>query len=337
MEYRAALEFLLARRSLELEQADSLFRAILDDSWSDVRVAAVLVALRAKGSAASELAGCARLLRERARPWNASLPGLVDTCGTGGGPPTFNISTGAAILAAACGARVAKHGNRAVTSACGSADVLEALGVRLDPDEATLRRLLTEVGIAFFFALAHHPALARIGPLRRELGVRTIFNQVGPLAHPAGADVQLIGVYEDDLLQPMAEALALLGTRRAWVVHGEDGLDEISPVGPTRVADLRDGKIKTLRVEPADFGLEPVEPSALRPGATVEESAAILREALTDADSPRSRCLIPSAAAALFLSGTASDLPTAARMACDAVRDGLAWRTLERLVEGSRA
>jgi anthranilate phosphoribosyltransferase len=281
------------------------------------------------------------VLRRRAAPAPAPARGtddahLVDTCGTGGGIPSFNLSTGAAILAASAGAKVAKHGNRAVTSSCGSADVLEALGVNVSSEPEGAARLLDRAGIAFFFAPTHHPALRHVGKVRRELGVRTVFNQLGPLANPAGARRQLVGVYEPGLVRPMAEALLDLGAERALVVYGEEGLDEISPCGPTLTALVAEGAVRDGKATPADFGLEPLSPSALEPGEDAAQNARILREALTDPVSPRCGALLPSAAAALWLAGLAKDFREGARLAREAVASGRAAKTLERFARESQ-
>jgi len=221
------LESLIARRELVPEEARSLITRLMDPETQDAAIAGVLVALRCKGVTGRELAAFASVLRDQSLGLSHEFPTLVDTCGTGGGRPSFNLSTGAAIVAAAAGARVAKHGNRAVTSACGSADVLEALGVVLHAEPEHLVHVLERTGIAFLFAPQHHPGVRHVGAARKALGVRTVFNLLGPLANPAGAKRQLIGVYEAALIRPVAEALQLLGCEHGLVVHGEDALDEI--------------------------------------------------------------------------------------------------------------
>ena len=297
----------------------------------DAQIGGFLVALRAKGVTSSELAAFAQVLRERAAALTHEHKDLVDTCGTGGGRPSFNISTAAAIVAASAGARIAKHGNRGVTSACGSADVLEALEVNIQLPIERQTQVLNEAGIVFMFAPAHHPAMRHVGPARKALGLRTVFNQLGPLANPAGARRQLIGVYEQAMVRPMAEALVRLGVERALVVHGEDGLDEISPSKPTRYAKVVGGQLTEGRWTPGDFGLKELSEAHLDPGESVAANAAILREAISVASSPRSAAVLPSAAAALWLAGLVEDLPRGARMAREAIATGAAARKLQQL------
>jgi anthranilate phosphoribosyltransferase len=246
------------------------------------------------------------------------------------------LSTGAAIVAAAAGAKVAKHGNRSVTSLCGSADVLEALGVTLSNEPAELVRVLDEVGIVFLFAPHHHGSLRAVGPVRKSLGVRTVFNQLGPLANPAGAKRQLIGVYDRSLVRPMAEALALLGAERAYVVHSEDGMDEVSPCAPTYFAKIQGGSVQEGEFRPSDFGLRDLDWSALEPGATIAESAKILASALDGTDRVRGRALVPNAAVALLVAGLVATVEEGARLAEETISSGAAASTLRRLVEATR-
>lgn len=331
MDFASTLEQIGARRDLSREASRDLMAWVMDGNATEAQIGGLLIGLRMKGVVSGELAGFAEAMRARATRIESPFDKLVDTCGTGGGKPTFNISTGAAILAAAVGAKVAKHGNRAVTGVCGSVDVLEALGVRLTDDPAKLAGLLDRVGFVFLFAPSHHPAMRHVGRARRELGVRTVFNQLGPLANPAGATRQLIGVYDTALLRPLAEALLLLGVERAMVVHGEDDTDEMSPVAPTRVMEIRDGKILERVLTPDDFGARPVEPNDLLPGSDAETNAEILKEALYDVESPRCAAIIPSAAAAIWLGGEAANLQEAAVKARNAVRNGFAMTKLEAL------
>lgn len=323
---------LLERRDLTRDQARALMRFLMSGEATDAQVGAALIALRIKGCTTQELAAFASVLREHAATISHSFSNLVDTCGTGGGIPSFNISTAAAIVACAAGAKIAKHGNRAQTSACGSADVLEALGVVIQADPERLLHILESVGIVFLFAQAHHHAMRHVGPARKQLQVRTVFNQLGPLANPAGATRQLIGVYDPALMRSMGEALNLLGTQRALIVHGDDGLDEISPVGTTHYIKVWDGRVSPGQFGPADFGCDPVDPSALAPGDSLESNAAILREAISDGGSPRAQVVVPSAAAAIWLAGLAHDLKEAAALARETVRDGRAARKLDELV-----
>lgn len=305
---------------------------VMDGEATESQLGAILLSLRVKGCTTQELASFVKVLREKATVFSHPYDDLVDTCGTGGGTPTFNISTSAALIACAAGVRIAKHGNRSM-SGQGSADVLEACGVKLSGDPEQLAKMLDTVGLVFLFAQAHHPAMRNVAKVRRELGVRTIFNQLGPLTNPAGAKRQLIGVYEVGLMRSMGEALCQLGTERALLVHGLEGLDEISPVGTTEYVKVWDGKVSTGRMTHEEFGLEPVTSDDLRPGANIEESAALLREAISDLDSARCRAVLPSAAAAIWISGLEPDLRSAAVRAKDAISSGRARQKLTQLVE----
>ncbi len=324
---------LVERRDLDPERAGALMRFLLGGEATDAQIGGVLLALRVKGCTTRELAAFATELRAHAALLATDPDGLVDTCGTGGGVPSFNVSTAAAFVAAGAGARIAKHGNRAMTSRCGSADVLEALGVSIGGEAEHLAHVLDSIGLVFMFAQSHHPAMRHVARARRELGQRTVFNQLGPLLNPAGARRQLIGVYDPALMRSMGEALNHLGTERAYLVHGLEGLDEISPSGPTEVVRVWHGRVSGETFEPKDFGLEPVHASALAPGETLEDAAAILREAVTDPQSPRARAILPSAAAAIHLSGLSDTLPEAAERAQAAIASGAAREKLDRLVE----
>ena len=332
MTFPDLLEGVVNGLDLTREQAGDAMRLLMSGGLEDAQIGGLLIALRMKGTSAVELAGFAEAMREHATSVTNAHPNLVDTCGTGGGPPTFNLSTGAAIVAAAAGAKVAKHGNRAVTSKCGSADVLEALGVGLGGDPEQLLASLDKFGIVFLFAPNHHPAMRHVGPARKSLGVRTVFNQLGPLANPAGAKRQLVGVYDPGLVRPMAEALALLGAERSFVVHGDGGMDEVSPCGKTLIAEVTGGEVRDGVLTPRSFGLDALSSDALLPGADANENAKILTEALTNAESVRALALLPNAAVALVLAGVASDLPDGAAKAREAIRSGSAVRTLKELV-----
>lgn len=332
MTFPALMELLLDGEDLSTEQAREAMDTLMSGGLEDAQIGGFLIAMRAKGATAHELAGFAATMREHAVGLGASFPNLVDTCGTGGGPTTFNLSTAAAIVAASGGAKVAKHGNRAVTSRCGSADVLEALGVGLGTEPELLLKVLESAGIVFLFAPSHHPAMKYAGPARKALGVRTVFNQLGPLANPAGASRQLVGVYDYSMIEPMAEALALLGAERAFVVHSEEGMDEISPCGRTFVAELTEGRVVKRELTPKDFGLDPIPFHALAAGKDVDESAAQLVEAISDPESPKSTALLPNAATALVLAGIVETFPEGATMARDAIASGAAVRTLQELV-----
>lgn len=304
---------------------------------TDAQIGAAVTALRVKGATAVELAAFATVLRRHSLAPPHPFNDLVDTCGTGGGIPSFNISTAAAFASAACGVRIAKHGNRGVTSAYGSADVLETLGSQIQTTFEVLVEMLKEVGLGFLYAPAHHPVMRHVGRPRKELGYRTVFNQLGPLANPMNAKRQLVGVWEARIAFPMAEALMKLGTERALVAHGEDGLDEISPVAPTRFAMVWDGELSEGIVTPQAFGIEPVPENAVRPGLTASENASYMRQALSDVDSLRSVAILPSAACAIWIAGLAPDKKSATEMARDSIAQGTAAAKLDEFIEASQA
>ncbi len=333
MTFPSILERILERQDLGQSESEELMGSILRGELNDAQIAGLLIALKVKGASPTELAGFALAMRESATRLVSKFPNLVDTCGTGGGPATFNLSTGAAIVAAAAGAKVAKHGNRAVTSKCGSADVLEALGVRLDITPPRQEEVLEKAGIVFLFAPTHHPAMRHVGPARKALGVRTVFNQLGPLANPARASRQLIGVYDRSLLKPMAEALRLLGTERAFVVHSEEGMDEISPCGKTYAIEVSGDKLTERVFVPKTFKIEPVSFNEIVAGGSVEEAASALTEALTDPQSPKARALIPNSSIALLLAGIVGDPIEGANRARKAIEDGSALNTLKEMVK----
>ena len=333
MTYAELVLPLVERRDLDAERAAALMGFLLGGEATDAQIGGVLLALRVKGCTTRELAAFAAELRAHAAALDVDTDGLVDTCGTGGGVPSFNVSTAAAFVAAGAGVRVAKHGNRAMTSRCGSADVLEALGVPIGGEPERLAHVLDAVGLVFMFAQSHHPAMRHVARARRELGQRTVFNQLGPLLNPAGARRQLVGVYDPGLMRSMGEALNHLGCERAYLVHGMEGLDEMSPCGPTEVVRVWEGRVFGETLEPRDFGLEPLDPSALEPSETLEGAAAILREAISDVGSPRAHAVLPSAAAAIHLAGIAESLPEGVERARAAIATGAAALKLERLVE----
>jgi anthranilate phosphoribosyltransferase len=294
---------------------------------------ALAVALRMKGETPEEIAAAARALRERCQGVElGEVPALFDTCGTGGDAAgTFNISTVCALVVAACGVHVAKHGNRAVSSQSGSADVLEALGVRVEVEHDVFRQSIEQLGIGFLFAPAHHAALRHAAPVRRQLGLRTFFNLLGPLANPAGATHQLVGVYDPGRVHTMAQTLGLLGVQRAWVVHGEGGLDEVSTAGPTRVSVWRDGDVFDTSVEPADFGVDSVPLDALA-GGDAACNAEIARRILQgERGGPRTAVLV-NAAAALRVADVARDPREGVERAAEAIDSGRARETLSRWV-----
>ena len=332
-----ALAQLLAKRDLAPDQAEALMEQFVEGSLPEGLVGGLLIALQAKGATGDELASFARVMRLHAKPLDHGMTGLLDTCGTGGGKTTFNLSTAAAIVAAAAGAKVAKHGNRGVTSPWGSADVLEKLGVDITSDAEHQAACLREAGVAFLFAQAHHPAMRHVGPVRKSLGVRTVFNLLGPLANPAGATRQLIGVYDQRYVVPVAEALVRLGAEEAMVVYAEVGMDEVSACGATRVAAVHKGQIRITRLRPEDFGLDPLPIEALEPGQDIDSNAAILREAISDESSPRFEALLPNVAVALVVAGVANDFQSASHLAREAVSSGRAAATLDRLAQLSQA
>lgn len=325
---REAIRTAVSGEGLSGAAMEGAMETILAGDASPAQIAALAIALRMRGETAEELSAAARVLRRRAVPIALSVDGpLLDTCGTGGDRSgTFNISTTAAIVVAACGVDVAKHGNRAVSSKSGSADVLEALGVKLDESPEGAAACLGRLGIAFLFAPAFHGALRHAAPVRKELGLRTFFNLLGPLANPASATHQLLGVYDPKRLRQIAEVLRALGVQGAWVVHGEGGLDEVSPCGPTQVAVLADGAIEERTVEPTDFGLEPVSFDGLVGGDSAA-NARIIRAVLDgEAGAPRVAVVI-NAAAALLAAGAETDA-RAARERVEAALDGGGARDL---------
>ncbi len=321
------------RRDLDESQMGAFVNALMGGVYPEAEAAALLVGLRMKGESAVEIAAAARVLREHMLRLDTGRDGVLDTSGTGGdGCSTFNISTAAALVIAGVGVPVVKHGNRAVSSHCGSADVLAELGVRVEGDATWSLRCLNETGMAFCFAPHFHPAMKHVATLRRRLGVRTLLNSLGPLANPAGAPYQLIGVGRQELLNPLAGALARLGTRRAFVVWGRDGLDEVSLTGPTLVNEVRDGSVLPREWTPRDFGLEPCRMDDLRASGAAESAAAI-REVLGGTDGPRRRVVVANAAAALLAAGRVESLIAGAALASAAVADGRVVRVLDRLRE----
>jgi anthranilate phosphoribosyltransferase len=290
-----------------------------------------------KGERPAEIVGLARTMRSRATPLSRSYAPIFDTCGTGGDRAhTFNVSTVAALVLAACGVRVAKHGNRSVSSQCGSADLFEALGVRISADAVTVERCLDEAGIAFLFAPTFHPSMRHAGPTRKDLGVRTAFNLLGPLTNPAGAARQLVGVPRPDLTELVARSLALLGSERAWVVHGADGLDEISTTGYTKVSECRGGAVNTFYVHPSDFGLPKASPAQLR-GGDAAANAGIARAILGGETGPPRDIVLLNAAASLLVAGAETSIGDGIRRAAAALDSGDAARVLAMLVRVSNA
>jgi anthranilate phosphoribosyltransferase len=328
---REALAKLVDGRDLTMDEAAAAMSEIMEGTATPAQVGAFLVALRLKGETTEEIAGMAAVMREKAQRVVTNLA-PVDTCGTGGdGSHTFNISTTAAFVVAGAGQPVAKHGNRAMSSACGSADVLEALGanIALGPEQAA--ECLHETGVAFMFAQLYHPAMKYVAPVRREIGVRTVFNVLGPLTNPAGAPYQVIGVAVPPLMRRMAEALGRLGSRRALVVHGAGGLDELSLAGPNMVQEWTGSEVREYVLHPEELGLRPAPRDAVK-GGSAQENAALLRAVLSGEPGPRRDIVLLNAGAALYACGKASSLKEGIEMAVESIDSSAAMRRLERFV-----
>lgn len=326
-----ALRRWLAREDLSRAETEDLFGALMDGELSEAMKAAMLVALAMKGEAPPEIAGAAAAMRRRVIAIPHRVDRVVDTCGTGGdGKGTFNISTAAALVAAAAGVPIAKHGNRSVSSRSGSADVLAALGVGIEGTPEDAGRALESIGIAFLFAPKLHPAMKEVMPVRRELGVRTLFNVLGPLTNPAGARRQVIGVYSEHLVELIAEVLRELGCDHALVVHGADGLDEITTTAPTRVAEVRDGRIESYDLDARDLGIERARPEDLL-GGSPQDNAELMQALLDGAGGPLADVSALNAAAALLVSGIAGDLEDGLSRAREALASGAAGAKLAAL------
>ena len=327
---RPLLAQVASGRALSESEAEAAFDIIMNGDATPSQMGAFLMALRVRGETVDEITGAARIMRAKALAIEAP-PGTIDTCGTGGdGSGTFNVSTASALVAAGCGVSVAKHGNRALSSKSGSADVLTALGVNIDADMTVVRRCLWEVGIGFLMAPRHHSAMRHVAPTRVELATRTIFNLLGPMSNPAGAKRQLVGVFAPEWVVPMAEVLGRLGAERAWVVHGA-GIDELTTAGVSTVAEFKDGRVTSFEVAPEDAGLARVPRDALR-GGEPAHNAAQMRELLGGATGPLRDIVLLNSAAALFVAGRAADLREGVRMAAEALDGGAAKRALDRLV-----
>ncbi len=334
---QGAIQKLASRTPLTAADAEGAFTLVMQGQATAVQVAALLAALRATGESAEVVAGVVRALRGAMVTLAAVDPeDLVDTCGTGGGSvATFNISTAAAIVAAGAGVRIAKHGNRSFTSRCGSADVLEALGVTIDVPVPVMERSLAEAGIVFMFAPLMHPAMRHVGPVRRELGIPTVMNIVGPLANPARAGRQVVGVADLDRAPILAGALHELGTQHALVVHGEPGLDEVSPLGPTHVIEVRDGSMTRWTINPEDYGFRKISRADLA-GSEPAENARIITDVLSGAGSEGARAaVVLNAAAAVYVSGRVSDFESALAAATKSLDSGSARQVLESLRRAS--
>ncbi len=322
----------LEREHLSPEEAEQVMMQIMSGQATPAQIGAFLAAMRAKGETVDEIVGFARAMRRQVTPVRPTRHPLIDTCGTGGdGAHTFNVSTTAAMVVAGAGVAVAKHGNRSVSSRCGSADVLEALGVRLDLAPEAVARCIDEVGFGFLYAPQLHPAMRHaIGP-RREMGVRTVFNILGPLTNPAGASVQVVGVYDGALVEPLTHVLRQLGAEAAYVVSSADGLDELSTTGPNLVGQLRDGRVATLQLDPAQYGIPRAEMAALR-GGDAETNARITREVLAGEPSPRRDMTLLNAGMALVAAGAAADPAEGLALAAESIDSGAAQAVLERLI-----
>jgi anthranilate phosphoribosyltransferase len=334
--FRDAVARVLASGTLDAGVVGDSFDSILSGEWTPIQVGAFALAVRARGETPEALVAAARALRSHMTVVDHGLPLVADTCGTGGdGAHTLNVSTAAALIVAACGVPVAKHGNRSISSRCGSADVIEALGLPIEMAPTKQAALLRDVGIAFMFAPAHHPALKHAAQARRELGVRTIFNALGPVANPARATHQVVGVYDDALRPMLARVLADLGCVRAWVVHSEDGLDELSPAAPTRVSEVAEGRVLERTVTCDDFGLRAASLETLR-GGTSEENARSIETIVSDVSHAAAPAVLMNAAATLWVCGRGHDLREAAQLARQAVESGAARGTLERWRQSCR-
>jgi anthranilate phosphoribosyltransferase len=323
-------------QSLSQEEARHAFDFIMSGAAAPAEIAGLLMALRVRGETVEEITGAARALRAKAVKVRAPK-GAIDTCGTGGDARgTFNISTAAAFVVAGAGVPVAKHGNRSISSRSGSADVLAALGVNLEASPETISSCITGCGLGFMFAPSHHAAMRHVGQVRRELGTRTIFNLLGPLANPAGTKYQLIGVFGREWVEPVANVLGLLGTERAWVVHGEDGLDELTTTGISEVAVLDRGQVSTFRISPRNAGLPEARPEDLI-GGDATENAAHIRALLGGMQGPFRDIVLLNAAAALLVAGKAKSLREGVVLAAEAIDNGKALALLDRLIALSHA
>jgi anthranilate phosphoribosyltransferase len=331
-----AIDAVCAGDHLTADHAAAVLGEIMEGRADPIQTGAFLIALRAKGETVPELVGLARTMRALATPVPTTRHDLVDTCGTGGGPSTFNVSTAAALVAAGAGCAIAKHGNRSNTSRSGSADLLEALGVRIEIEPEQVGRCIDEVGFGFMFAPRHHAAMKHVVPARKALGVRTIFNFLGPLTNPAGADRQLLGVADRHYQETIAEALVGLGSVRALVVSAEDGLDELSPTARTRVIELADGRTAEWFAEPGQFGLAPADLESVT-GGSPAENAAVVRRVLAGEPGPHRDLVLLNAGAAIYVGGLAADLDAGVARAAEAVDSGAAANVLERLVAATAA
>ncbi len=334
--FKGYLSAIISRTDLSESQMAEMMSEIFEGKTTDAQVGAMMAALATKGETVEELAGAARAMRKKAHRIQAATTPVVDTCGTGGdGLKTFNISTTTAFVVAGCGVTVAKHGNRSVSSKCGSADVLETLGIKLDTDPEVVEEAVREIGIGFLFAPLYHSAMRHVAKARMEVGVRSIFNMLGPLTNPAGANCQLLGVFAPQLTEMFAEALRLLGTKSAFVVHGHDGLDEISVCAPTRVSQLENDMVRTYDIYPEQYFGQLAEPDQMT-GGDPNENAAITRKILTGEKGPKRDVVLLNAAAALVACRKAEDMKAGIARAEQAIDGGAAMGKLEALVAYTR-
>ena len=334
--FTSLIEKLVRHEDLTADEAAAAMQQVMDGVVPPAALAGLLSALAMKGERPAEIVGFARTMRANAVKLSSPPGDVFDTCGTGGDRSgTFNISSAAALVVAACGVRVAKHGNRSVSSRCGSADVFEQLGVNVAAPPAVVERTLHDAGIAFFFAPTFHPSMKHAGPTRRELGIRTAFNLLGPLTNPAAAARQIVGVPRSELTELLARALMLLGSTRAWVVHGADGIDEISTTGYTKVSECRNGAVHTFYVHPADFGFQKAAPEELK-GGDAAENAAIVRRILDGERGAPRDVVVLNAGAALFVAGPADSVSVGVKLAGQALDSGAAKTTLDRMVQSSQ-
>jgi len=322
--------------TLERAEIETALETMMSGVATPAQMGAFLMAMRVRGETVEEITGAAELMRSKMTTVTAP-PGAIDIVGTGGDSHgTFNVSTCAALVAAGAGAKVAKHGNRSVSSKAGASDVLAALGVKLDIGPETVARCIAEAGVGFMWAPMHHAAMKHWAPVRAELGIRTIFNVLGPICNPANVSRQIVGVYARELIEPIANVLRNLGSEHVWVVHGHDGMDELTTTGSTSIAELKNGEIRVFEITPADVGLTPARLSDLI-GGDAEVNAAAIRRVLAGAHEPFRDIVVLNAGAALYVADLASDLAEGVRMAAAAIDDGRAGRALEKLIEVSNA
>ena len=334
--FATLLETLTRREDLTEAEASAAMTEVMEGRATPAQIAGFLVGLAMKGERPVEIVGLARTMRAHAVKLSRTFGDVFDTCGTGGDRSgTFNISSAAAVVVAACDVRVAKHGNRSVSSACGSADVFSALGVETAAPPSVVEHCLDEVGIAFFFAPTFHPAMKHAAQARRDLAIRTAFNLLGPLTNPAGATRQLVGVPKPEFTELLARALQLLGSERAWVVHGADGIDEISTTGYSKISECRGGSVSTFYVHPADFGIAKSTPATLK-GSDAATNATIIRRLFQGDRGPARDVVLLNAGAALFIAGRSSSVREGIARAAEAVDTGEATRTLDAMVRASQ-